>query len=121
EDASELQASYDVLLAPLRLNTALVAVRLQPPCSANASIAVQCASRTLTTLQLSPADKAKALYRRALAHAILKDEDAAEKDLVDALEIVPDDTAIAAELASIRRRRKKKREKEKKQFKKMFA
>ncbi|KAJ6588114.1 peptidyl-prolyl cis-trans isomerase [Mycena capillaripes] len=121
EDNAELQASYEALLAPLLLNSALVAVRLQPPSAVNASIAVQAASRAFSTLKLSPADKAKALYRRALAHAILKDEEAAEKDLVDALAIVPDDTAIAAELATIRKRKKEKRDKEKAAFKKMFA
>ncbi|KAJ7914419.1 peptidyl-prolyl cis-trans isomerase [Mycena leptocephala] len=121
EDNVELQAAYDALLAPLLLNSALVAVRLQPPSATNASIAVACASRAYSTLKLSNADKAKALYRRALAHSILKDEEAAEKDLVEALAIVPDDTAIAGELAAIRKRKKEKREKEKKAFKKMFA
>ncbi|KAJ7140509.1 peptidyl-prolyl cis-trans isomerase [Mycena crocata] len=121
EDATEMQAAYDGILAPLLLNSALAAVRVQPPSLTTASIGVACASRAYTTLKLSPADKAKALYRRALAHAILKDEEAAEKDLVEAVAIVPDDTAIAAELAGIRRRRKEKREKEKKAFKKMFA
>ncbi|KAJ7672402.1 peptidyl-prolyl cis-trans isomerase [Mycena polygramma] len=121
EESTELQVSYDALLAPLLLNSALVAVRLQPPSAANAAIAVKCASRALSTLKLSPADKAKALYRRALAHAILKDEESAEKDLVDATSIVPDDTAIAAELATIRKRKKEKRDKEKKAFSKMFS
>ncbi|KAF8189186.1 peptidyl-prolyl cis-trans isomerase [Mycena galopus ATCC 62051] len=121
EESADVQASFDALLAPLLLNSALVAVRLQPPSTANASIAVKCASRALTTLTLSPADKAKALYRRALAHLILKDEEASEKDLQDALAIVPDDAAIAAELAKIKKRNKERRDKEKKQFKKMFA
>ncbi|KAJ7614132.1 peptidyl-prolyl cis-trans isomerase [Roridomyces roridus] len=120
EDAKEVQASYDALLAPLLLNSALVAVRVQPTNATNAKIAIQCASRAFNTLQLSPADKAKALYRRALAHTIVKDEDEAEKDLVAALAIVPDDAAIASELAAIRKRRKEKRDKEKKAFKKMF-
>jgi len=34
--------------------------------------------------------------------------------------IVPDDTALAGELATIRKRKKEKRDKEKKAFKKMF-
>ncbi|KAJ7766335.1 peptidyl-prolyl cis-trans isomerase [Mycena maculata] len=121
EDAKEVQASYDALLAPLLLNSALVAVRVQPPSATNAKVAVQCATRAFNTLQLSSAEKAKALYRRALAHSILKDEDEAEKDLVAALAIVPDDAAIATELAAIRKRRKEKRDKEKKAFGKMFS
>ncbi|KAJ6478956.1 hypothetical protein C8R45DRAFT_833127, partial [Mycena sanguinolenta] len=96
-------------------------VRLQPPSTANASIAVKCASRALRTLTLSPADKAKAPYRRALAHFIPKDEETAEKDLQDTLAIVPDDAAIAGELAKIKKRNKEGRDKERKQFKKMFA
>ena len=64
---------------------------------------------------------AKALYRRALAHAYLKTEEHAEKDLVDASRLVPDDAAIAAELTKIRQQRKEKREKEKKAYKKLFS
>ncbi|KAJ7285895.1 peptidyl-prolyl cis-trans isomerase [Mycena rebaudengoi] len=121
EEATEMQTSYDALLAPLLLNSALAAVRVQPPSAVYANTAVKCASRALTTLKLNPADQAKALYRRALAHSILKDEEAAEKDLSDALAIVPDDKAIAGELTKIKQRRKEKRDKEKKAFSKMFA
>lgn len=64
---------------------------------------------------------AKALYRRALAHIILKDDPAAEVDLVNASQLVPEDQAIASELAKVKQRKKEKREKEKKAFKKMFA
>ena len=64
---------------------------------------------------------AKALYRRALAHAILKEDDEAEADLVAASQLVPDDQAITGELSKVRQRKKEKREKEKKAFKKMFA
>ncbi|KIM41336.1 hypothetical protein M413DRAFT_445361 [Hebeloma cylindrosporum] len=63
----------------------------------------------------------KALYRRALAHVQLKDEEKAEQDLVEASQLVPDDAAIQSELSKIRHQRKEKRDKEKKQFKKMFA
>lgn len=63
----------------------------------------------------------KALYRRALAHIILKDDDEAEKDLIEASALVPADQAISGELSKLRLRRKEKRDKEKKAFKKMFA
>lgn len=63
---------------------------------------------------------AKALYRRALAHAYMKTEEHAEKDLVEASHLVPEDAAITAELAKIRQQRKEKREKEKKAYKKLF-
>lgn len=60
------------------------------------------------------------MYRRALAHAYLKTEENAEKDLVEASHLVPEDAAIAAELAKIRQQRKEKRDKEKKAYKKLF-
>ena len=64
---------------------------------------------------------AKALYRRALAHVYMKNEEEAEKDLVEASNLVPEDTAIATELTKIRQQRKEKRDKEKKAYKKMFS
>ncbi|PPQ95078.1 hypothetical protein CVT25_002601 [Psilocybe cyanescens] len=117
----ELKDSFDTLLAPLLLNSALAAIRTQPQSSANALIAISSATRALDTLTLNNADKAKALYRRALAHIYLKDDEKAEKDLVEASQLVPEDAAVAGELSKIKQQRKEKREKEKKQFKKMFG
>ena len=117
----ELKDSYLVLLAPLLLNSALAAIRTQPASSENASIAIRNTTRALEKLELNAADTAKALYRRALAHSIQKEDDEAEKDLVEASKKVPDDAAIAGELAKVRQRKKEKRDKEKKAFKKMFA
>lgn len=56
-----------------------------------------------------------------MAQIVLKEEDDAEKDLVEASQLVPDDQAIAGELSKLRQRKKEKRDKEKKAFKKMFA
>lgn len=53
----ELKDSFDALLAPLLLNSALAAVRIQPPSSGNATIAVKSATRALNTLELNNADK----------------------------------------------------------------
>ncbi|KAJ3741435.1 peptidyl-prolyl cis-trans isomerase [Lentinula detonsa] len=117
----ELADSYKALLSPLLLNSALAAVRVQPPTSLNADIAMKCASRALTSLELNNADKAKALYRRAIAHTILKDDGEAEKDLLEASKLVPDDQAITGELARVRNKKKEKRDKEKKAYKKMFS
>ncbi|KAF5325184.1 hypothetical protein D9619_009909 [Psilocybe cf. subviscida] len=117
----ELKDSYGALLAPLLLNSALAAIKIQPSSSANSVIAITSATRALNQLTLNDADKAKALYRRAMAHTSLKDEDKAEADLVDANKLVPSDAAINSELSKIRQVRKEKKEKEKKQFKKMFG
>lgn len=64
---------------------------------------------------------AKALYRRALARAALKEEEEAEADLVEANKLVKDDKAIIAELERIRQVRQAYKAKQKAQFKKMFA
>jgi len=116
----ELEESYKALLAPLLLNSALAAVRVQPRSASDALIAVTNATRALNNLDLNNADKAKALYRRALARVVLQDEDQAEMDLKDASQLVPEDTAISSELTKIRQHRKDKRDKEKKAYKKMF-
>jgi len=117
----ELQDSYNALLAPVLLNSALAALKVQPQTSNNAQIAVNNASRAIDRLVLNNADMAKALYRRALAHVILKDDDAAEVDLITASQLVPEDQAIASELAKTKSRKKEKKNKEKAAFKKMFA
>lgn len=64
---------------------------------------------------------AKGLYRRALAYIMLKDDENAEKDLIEASKLIPDDQAIAGELARLRNRKKEKRDKEKKAYSKMFG
>jgi len=64
--------------------------------------------------------QAKAYYRRALARLILKDEDKAEVDLVEANKLVPSDAAILNELNKIRQKKKESRDKEKKAYKKLF-
>ncbi|CAK5269805.1 unnamed protein product [Mycena citricolor] len=120
EEEKEMVDAFNAILAPLLLNSALIAVRIRPTSTMNATVAVTATTRALNKLDLSPADKAKALYRRALARVIFKDEEQAEEDLVAALSHVPDDAAISNELANIRKHKKEKRDKEKKAYKKMF-
>jgi peptidyl-prolyl isomerase D len=55
-----------------------------------------------------------------LAQVIQKEESEAERDLLEASQLVPNDQAIKAELAKVQQRVKAKRDKEKKAFKKMF-
>ncbi|CAL1710192.1 unnamed protein product [Somion occarium] len=120
EDAPpELKDSYQALLAPLLLNSALAAIRLGGP--VNAQITLKNTNRAIFDLELNDADKAKALYRRALAQVTLKEDDEAERDLVEAGKLVPEDKAIANELAKLRHRQKEQREKQKKAFKKLFS
>ena len=57
ESSSELKESYDTLLAPLLLNSALAAIRTQPPVPSRAEIAIKSATRALDTLKLNDSDK----------------------------------------------------------------
>jgi peptidyl-prolyl isomerase D len=56
DSTPELKASFNSLLAPLLLNSALTAIRSQPP---SHEIAVECATRALNDLKLSNDDKGK--------------------------------------------------------------
>ncbi|KAF8494031.1 peptidyl-prolyl cis-trans isomerase [Gautieria morchelliformis] len=116
---ASMQESYNSLLAPLLLNTALAALKV--PSSANYTLAVASTTRALNKLQLSDADKAKALYRRAIAHGGLKADDEAQSDLMQANQLVKGDAAILGELEKVKQRKRAAREKEKKAFKGLFA
>jgi peptidyl-prolyl isomerase D len=136
----ELKDAYNSLLVPLLLNSALAALKVQPQTSFNVRISVDCATRALGMTAINNADKgkyhlrifydtgldracttsAKALYRRALARVVLKEDDTAVSDLIAASQLVPEDQAINNELAKVRQMKKEKKEKEKKAFKKMF-
>lgn len=61
------------------------------------------------------------MYRRALAHGIMKSEEDQEKDLVEANKLVPEDVLISGELQKVRQRKAELREKEKKVYKKLFS
>jgi peptidyl-prolyl isomerase D len=70
---------------------------------------------------LSDTDKAKALYRRAIAEVGLKDEDSALKDLEAASKLVPGDAAITKELAGVKKAATERAKKEKAAYGKFFA
>lgn len=79
-------------------------------------------TRALTTIpSLSATDKGKALYRRSLAYSVLQEDEAAEKDLVEAAVVVPGDEAVKKELDKVKARKKEKRDKQKKAFKGLFS
>ncbi|KDQ18326.1 hypothetical protein BOTBODRAFT_143382 [Botryobasidium botryosum FD-172 SS1] len=125
ESPETLKQSYNTLLIPLLLNTALAALRTpsKPP-SDHANLAIKSTTRALSEKlagTLSSADKAKAHYRRALAYVTLRDDDEAEKDLASAAALAPGDESIRKELEKVKVRRKERREKEKKAFKGLFG
>ncbi|KAA1474550.1 hypothetical protein DENSPDRAFT_841151 [Dentipellis sp. KUC8613] len=115
----ELEDSFEALRAPVYLNVALAALKVGG--GAAAAEEVLNVTDQVLGMELNDADRAKALYRRALAQGILKEDDEAEKALVDALSYAKEDQAIAAELERVRARKREKRTKERAAFRKMFA
>jgi peptidyl-prolyl isomerase D len=124
--SKDFSDSWYSVLVPLLLNSALCALKLPSPASPstyNAQQAVKSTTRAinLSDYTLSPQDKGKALYRRALAELVLKQEDDAERDLTEALTAVPGDDAIQKELIKVKAKKKEKRDKEKAAYKNMFS
>ncbi|QRV99127.1 peptidyl-prolyl cis-trans isomerase, cyclophilin-type protein [Ceratobasidium sp. AG-Ba] len=113
----ELKAQFDALLTPVLLNAALVAIKTREP-----RLAIKLTSNALSiTPSISDADKGKAYYRRGLANVAINEDEEAEKDLIEASKLVPEDGAIKAELAKVQQKKKEKREREKKAFKGLFG
>jgi len=108
---------FQELLSALLLNSALAAIKLAG--LANLRAAINLTDRAVG-FALSDADRAKGLYRRALARIALKEEREAERDLVEATKLV-NDQAILLELEKVRATAKANKEREKAKFKKMFA
>jgi len=116
----ELTDEFNALRTPLLLNSALAAFK-SPGGTEGARIALNVTSTALELPELSDADRAKALYRQGLAQVTLKEDEEAEKALLEAQSLAKDDKAIANELDRLRQRKKAKRDKERAAFKKMFA
>lgn len=115
----ELIDSFRSVRVPVLLNTALTALKVGP---AVPQVAIQSATRVLDIPEITPAERAKALYRRSLAYAASKQDEEAEADLVEADKLLGGtDAALKVELEKVRTRRKEKREKEKKAFRGLFA
>ena len=115
----ELTDDFRSVRVPVLLNTALTALKISPTAP---QVAVQSATRVLDTPEISPAERAKALYRRGLAYAVSKQDEEAEADLVEADKLLGGaDAGLKTELEKVRTRRKEKREKEKKAFRGLFA
>jgi len=120
EDSSaEIKHAWPTVLVPILLNIALCGVRVGTPLSRQ--LTITSASRVLNQPNVSPADQAKALYRRALAYVASGDDDLAEQDLKEASAKVPADAAVKTEKEKLDVRRKQKREKEKKAYKSLFS
>ncbi|KAH0831236.1 peptidyl-prolyl cis-trans isomerase [Lanmaoa asiatica] len=117
------QDEFNELRTVLLNNSALAALRTQPP---DPALAVRQTARAYL-LAVKTEHTAKALYRRAIAKVALKDDDGARSDLFEANTLLATEdplnlkAAISTELAKIMQREKEQREKEKKAYKKLFA
>ena len=103
-----LEDQYSALKLSLYLNGALCALKLSTPlAAADARTAIKHATSALNLAGnpetdqgkrvLTDAEKAKALYRRAVAELAVKEEAAAISDLEAAAVLVPTDAAIQKE------------------------
>ncbi|KAF8452598.1 cyclophilin-like domain-containing protein [Boletus edulis BED1] len=114
---------FDELRTVLLNNSALAALRSQPP---DPTLAVHQTTRS-SLLAVKIEHKAKALYRRALAKVALKDDGGARSDLLEANGLLATEdplnlkAAISTELTKITQREKELKEKEKRAYKKLFA
>ncbi|BGP14927.1 hypothetical protein JCM10213_003716 [Rhodosporidiobolus nylandii] len=127
----ELEAQLVNLRLSILLNSALTAIKGNPVTAANAQLAVKQATRALSLdgnpeedsnrKQLTDAEKAKALFRRAKAHAVLKDEKEAVADFEAAAKLQPEDASIKAELAALKARIEERKKKARAAFGKMFS
>ncbi|KAH0612133.1 uncharacterized protein H6S33_010185 [Morchella sextelata] len=79
------------------------------------------ASKALDIPDITGTDKAKALFRRAMAKAALKDDEGALEDLKEADNYAPGDAAILKDLNAAKDRVHAKKEKEKQAYKKYFS
>ncbi|GAA5945205.1 hypothetical protein JCM3775_003698 [Rhodotorula graminis] len=124
-----LEAEYATLRLSLLLNSALVALKVGG--TSAAQLGVKAASRALRldgdpeqtpmAKRLTDADKAKALYRRAMARTLLKEEKEAVDDLEEAAKLQPDDAAIRKELAAAKQRIEDRKKRARAAYGKMFS
>ncbi|GAM85805.1 hypothetical protein ANO11243_038130 [Dothideomycetidae sp. 11243] len=115
-DAPDTESQLEALKVNLHCNSALLQIKLKQWEDAEKST-----SNALAVKSIKDADKAKALYRRALARGGLRNEDDAIKDLEEAQKLAPKDAAIANELAATKKKQAERAKKEKAAYSKFFS
>ncbi|KAH8820938.1 peptidyl-prolyl cis-trans isomerase [Xylogone sp. PMI_703] len=116
DESDETKKTLASLRFTLNSNSALLAVKLK-----QWDDAARFASNALEVPHITDADKAKALYRRALARIGLKDEEEALKDLEEANKLVPGDAAVVKELSTVKKGIADRIKKEKAAYSKFFS
>ena len=115
-DPAELGPQLEALKISLHSNSALLQVKLKQYDDAEKS-----ASNALAVNSIKDSDKSKVLYRRGLARVGLKDEDAAVKDLEEALSYAPNDSGIKKELTAVKQKQVDSLKKQKAAYGKFFS
>ncbi|KAF7861504.1 hypothetical protein EAF04_008067 [Stromatinia cepivora] len=112
----ETSSSLSALRFTLNSNSALLHNKLK-----NFADAERAASAALAVSGITDTDRAKALYRRAIAYIGLKNDDEALKDLEEANKLVPGDAAVVKELSALKKSMAERAKKEKAAYSKFFA
>jgi peptidyl-prolyl isomerase D len=115
-DGDEVKQQLNSLRFTLNSNSALLSNKLK-----DYNEGSRTASAALKVPGISDAEKAKALYRRAIAHIGLKDDDAALADLEEANKLVPNDPAVVKELNDVKKKSADRAKKEKAAYSKFFS
>ncbi len=116
KEPTETKEQLEALRVSLNSNAALMNLKLGAW-----DETVRSADGALAVSSISDKDKAKALYRRGFALVRLKDEDAALESLEQAKKLAPEDAAINAELAAVKKAAAARLAKEKATYKKFFS
>lgn len=115
-EPEEIAKELAALRFTLNSNSALLSNKLK-----DFPEGLRSATAALEVKGISDAEKAKALYRRAIAEIGLKDEDSALTDLEEANKLVPGDAAVVKELASVKKASSERAKKEKAAYSKFFS
>jgi peptidyl-prolyl isomerase D len=118
-DSQDLEPQIKALRFTLNSNSALLANKLRQ--YKNAKTWATHALDIATAANAKDAEKAKAYYRRAIAYAGSKEEEAALKDLSEAAKLAPGDAAITNEITKINKAIQEQERKEKAAVKKFFS
>ena len=118
KEPKDIVLGLEGLRFTLHNNSALVHTKTE---SWDDAIASATSALAVRSEAVKDQDRAKALYRRGLAHVALKDDDAALADFGEAAKLVPGDGAVARELGTVRKRVEGKERKQKEAIKKFFS
>lgn len=115
-EPADTKKQLDALRFTLNSNSALLSNKLK-----DFNEGLRYASAALDVANITDTEKAKALYRRAIAEIGLKDEDSALKDLEEANTLTPGDAAVVKELGEVKKRSLERAKKEKAAYSKFFS